>query len=155
MIDVSNKQDFIDAINNNLEPITGATAYSSKLSKAWNNIDAEDLKDIYRNYHSWWIEEYANYLSDILDRVFIETWIIFIGANSAKDIYDYLTGDFTVEKCNKINSCIKAVNNRLSSYGCLLQLGDFSNPVPKSEELLRELEEAWNKVFLFKEFPNM
>lgn len=153
MIDVSNKQDFIDAINSNSEPTTGATSYSSKLSKAWN-IDAKDLRDIYPNYNSL-IEEYAKYFSDILDRAFIETWIIFIGANSAKDIYDYLTDDFTVEKCNKINSCIKAVNDRLLSYGYLYQLGDFSNPVPKSEELLHKLEESWNKVFSFKEFPTM
>ena len=154
MIDVSNKQDFIDAIHNNAEPITEATSYSSKISKALNT-DAEDLSNICHNYYNELIEEYVNYLSDILHKAFIETWIIFIGANSAKDIYDYLTGDFTVEKCNKINSCIKAVNDRLSSYGYLYQLGDFSNPVPESEELLHKLEEAWNKVFLFKEFPTV
>ena len=153
MIDVSNKQDFIDAINNNL-PITEATSYSSKLSKAWN-IDAEDLRDVYINKYNELIYEYTKYFSDILDRTFIETWIILIGANSAKDIYDYLTSDFTVKKCNKINSCIKAVNDRLSSYGYLYQLGDFSNPIPKSEEILHKLEEAWNKVFLFKEFPTV
>jgi hypothetical protein len=154
MIDVSNKQDFIDAINSNSELNTGAAAYSSKLSKEWN-IDAENLIDICPNYYNGLIDEYAKYLSDILDRAFIETWIIFIGANSAKDIYDYLTSDFTIEKCNKINSCIKAVNDRLSSYGYLYQLGDFSNSIPKSEELLRKLEESWNKVFPFKEFSTM
>lgn len=154
MIDVSNKQDFIDAINNNSELTKGATSYSSKLSKAWN-IDVKDLRDTYINKYNEWIYEYTKYFSDILDKTFIETWIIVIGANSAKDIYDYLTGDFTVEKCNKINSCIKAVNDRLLAYGYLYQLGDFSNPVPKSEELLHKLEESWNKVFLFKEFPTM
>lgn len=153
MIDISNKQDFIDAINNNL-PITEATSYSSKLSNTWNTY-AEDLRDVHINKYNELIYEYTKYFSDILDRAFIETWIIFIGANSEKDIYDYLTGDFTVEKCNKINSCIKAVNDRLLSYGYLYQLGDFSNPIPKSEEILHKLEEAWNKVFLFKEFPTV
>lgn len=154
MIDVSNKQDFIDAINNNSELTKGATSYSSKLSKAWN-IDVKDLRDTYINKYNEWIYEYTKYFSDILDKTFIETWIIVIGANSAKDIYDYLTGDFTVEKCNKINSCIKSVNDRLLAYGYLYQLGEFSNPIPKSEEILHKLEESWNKVFLFKEFPTM
>jgi hypothetical protein len=153
MIDVSNKQDFIDIINNNLKPITEATSYSSKLSKAWN-IDAENLIDICPNYYNGLIDEYAKYLSDIIDRTFIETWIIFIGANSAKDIYDYLTSDFTIEKCNKINSCIEAVNDQLSNaYDYQYQLGEFSSPVPKSEETLHKLEESWNKVFPLKEFP--
>ena len=149
MIDVSNKQDFIDALNNNLELNKVATSYSSKLSSAWNTY-AEDLRDVYINKYNELIYEYTKYFSDILDKAFIETWIIFIGANSAKDIYDYLTGDFTVEKCNKVNSCIKAVNDSLLSYGYSYQLGDFSNPIPKSEEILHKLEEAWNKVFRSK-----
>lgn len=144
MIDVSNKQEFIDAMNNDSK--NEQDQEYVRFEKRWNKV-TKDLTGFDFDAYNKTIDEYSRFLVNLIDKVFIETWIEFFGATCAKDIYNTLTEDFTIEKVNKINACIEAVNNRLSAYGMNYGLGNIEAPIEKSEQTLNKIEYAWNTVF--------
>ena len=147
MIDVSNKQEFIDAMNNDSD--TEQDQEYLKFEKRWNKV-TKDLTGFDFDAYNKTLYEYSRLLVNIIDKVFIETWIEFFGSKCAKDIYDTLTEDFTIEKLNKINACITSVNNRLSDYGMYYGLGNIEAPIEKSEQTLNKIKEAWDKVFTIR-----
>ena len=142
-----NKNLYIYAVNNDSE--TEKDQEYLRFEKRWNKV-TKDLTGFDFDSYNKTLDEYSRFIVNLTNKIFIETWIQFFGATCAKDIYDTLTEDFTVEKANKINACIEAVNNKLSVYGMYYGLGNIEAPIEKSEHTLNNIEYAWNTVFMVK-----